>query len=153
MTTSETVAITRRTTTPHPTHVQYSELPPRGSLSKLYLRDNHRLPLIKSIINGDMEHCSHEERKGGEPCAKPCVHKQGLPDKFLYYMDEALGAILDGHPLPVFVAATAPVAERFARITRNDRHIGVYIHEHRLESTDEGLPDLLQPYLNDWSDY
>jgi hypothetical protein len=123
-----------------------------GQLSKMYLGDNHRLQLIKNNVPRDLEQCSPEEHKAGDPCTKPCARKQGLIDKFLYHMDEALGAILVGHPLPVFVLAPAPVAEHFARITRNDQYISVYIHEHCLETTEEELLQHLQPYLDDWSE-
>jgi hypothetical protein len=141
----------RNLTIPRPNHVQYYVLLLSGRLSKMYLGDNHQLQLIKSNINRDMQPCAREEHEKGEPCIKPCVRKQGLLDKFLYHMDEALSVILDSHPLPVFVLAAGQVAETFARITRNDGHIGVYIHEHCLETTEEQLLDLLQPYLNDWS--
>jgi hypothetical protein len=140
----------RDLTTPHPSHVQYYVLLLSGRLSKMYLGDNHRLQLIKSNVFRDREQCSREEHEGGGPCTKPCVCNQSLLDKFLYHMDEALGAILDGHPLPVFVLASEGIADSFSRISRNDRHIAAYIRQYLLETKEEDLLELLQPYLCDW---
>lgn len=142
----------RDLTIPHPDHVQYYVLLLSGQLSKMYLGDNYRLRLIKNNILRDEEPCSREQHRGAETCTQTCKRKQDLLDKFIYHMDEALGAILDGHPLPVFVLASEAIAGHFARITRNDRYIGLYIHEHCLEDTEEELLDLLQPYLGEWSE-
>jgi hypothetical protein len=141
----------RDLTIPHPSHVQYYVLLLGGRLSKMYLGDNHHLQLIKSNVFRDIEKCSPGEHEEGVPCNKPCVRNQDLLDNFLHQMDQALGVILDGHPLPVFVLAPALVAKHFARITSNDRNIGVYIHEQCPVSDEDALLDLLQPYLNDWS--
>jgi hypothetical protein len=141
----------RELSIPHSSHVQYYVLLLSGHQSKMYLGDNYGLQLIKNNEFKEMGQCSRDERNEGEPCDKSCVHKQGPLDQFLYHMDEGLSVILDGHPLPVFVLATAPVAEHFARISRNDPNIGVYIHKDCLGFSEEDLLELLQPYLSEWA--
>jgi len=134
---------------PHTGQVQYYVLLLSGRLSKLYLGDNHHIQLVNNHELQDMGKCSREEHEAGT-CTKPCTRKERLLDKFLYQIDEGLSAALDGHPLPVLVLASAPVAEHFGRITCNDHNISVYIHKHCVDTTEEGILDILQPYLTDW---
>jgi hypothetical protein len=133
-----------------PGPAQYYLLLLSGRLSKVYQGDSHQLQLLDSKVFQDDQPCNREAHKKGDPCVKPCLRKQNLLDRFLHHIDEKLAITLDINPLPVFVLASAPVAEHFARITRNDWYIGAYIHEHRVEASEADLLDLLQPYLRDW---
>ena len=132
------------------TNVPYFALLLSGRQSKMYQSDGLRLKLIKSNGLKPAYAYTHQLPEKVANFSDPAARKEDLLDKFLHHMDEGLSTILDGCPLPVFVIATDRVAGRFSRITRNARHIALYIQKNCLNDTVEELLGTLQPYQNDW---
>lgn len=140
----------RDLTTAGHANVQYLVLLLSGSLSKMYHSDGVRLKLIKNNALKTVYAYLNEVPEKTANFSDPDARKQVMLDKFLHHMDEGLSTILDAYPLPVFVMATDKVLGHFARITRNNRHIAVYIHKNCIGSKEEDILDTLQPYLRDW---
>jgi hypothetical protein len=115
----------------------------RGDGTHLKLIKNNALKTIYAFYN----HVAEPTGNFSDPAAR----KQIILDKFLQQMDEGLSIILNADPLPVFVIATDKVIGHFSAITRNARHIIVSIHKNCINANEQELLDLLQPYLNDWS--
>jgi hypothetical protein len=131
-------------------NVQYLVLLLSDSLSKMYYNDGTRLNLIKNNALETLYDYLQEEPEKTANFSDPGDGKQVMLDKFLHQMDEGLSTILDAYPLPVFVMATDRVLGHFTPITRNDRHIAVYIHKNCINAKEEDILETLHPYLYDW---
>lgn len=66
-------------------------------------------------------------------------HKEALLDKFLLHIDKAMGAILNEHPVPLFVLGTKKVTGHFHKITKHHKAVADYIDGNYNEHT---LPEL-----------
>jgi hypothetical protein len=134
-----------------PSGKEYLLLLLSGCKSKMYLKTNTGLRLIKSNTPQDLYAYLNEvpERTGN--FSDPHERHEVMLNKFLHHMDQGLGAVLKVYPLPVFVAGTDRVTGHFTRITRNDKHIAGYLHKHCMEAKETELEEMLQPLLDDWS--
>lgn len=80
----------------------------------------------------------------------PGERKEIITDKFLQHADKALGNILQGYNLPVFILGTDRILGHFKKITK---HANVLIDHIPGNYEDASVPELqkiLEPYVNDW---
>ncbi|HMI64375.1 MAG TPA: hypothetical protein VK518_25835 [Puia sp.] len=119
--------------------------------SKMYRGDRTHLKLIKNNALKTIYAFYNDVAEPPGNFSDPAARKQIILDKFLQQMDEGLSIILNADPLPVFVVATDKVIGHFSANTRNARHIIASIHKNCINANELELQDLLQPYLNNWS--
>lgn len=80
----------------------------------------------------------------------PEKRKEILLDKFLHQVDERLSAILNQHPLPVFVIGAKRETGHFAGITHNGGQIATTIHGSYSDAPPHELMEILNPYIRSW---
>jgi Bacterial archaeo-eukaryotic release factor family 3 len=71
-------------------------------------------------------------------------------DKFLHYVDNALGNILNAYQIPLFVLGTDKILGHFKKFTKHSSSIIDYVHGNYEELSPLELLKLLQPHVTDW---
>lgn len=140
----------RQLTVPPGGHDPFLLLLLDSKVSRMFHFDGCRLHLIKDNGFHPVYAYTHRLPERVANFTDASSIKEQLLEKFLRHMDDGLSIILETYPLPVFVMGTERVVGHFKGITRNTRHIAVYIHKNGMHATEAGLVDLLQPYMDDW---
>ncbi len=72
------------------------------------------------------------------------------PNDFLRRVDRALGAALRLNPMPLVLVAAEPTASTFRRLSRNTARLAGTVKGNHLNTSTEGLVDLIRPVLRDY---
>jgi len=105
------------------------------------------------LASNTMEHCAacrHDAPEQVGNFSDPSHYKEVLMEKFLHYIDNGLGIILNAYQLPLFVMATERVMGHFRKITRYGNRITGYVHGNFEESPEADIRKAIAPHVVDW---
>lgn len=130
--------------------IEYLILLLNGENSKMYIGNLNELQLIKSNRICDFPQDKNDIAQELPTFITPDNRKEILFYKFLHHMDQGLSLILRAYNLPVFIIAPERVLELFKKLTCNDEKFIALIHGDHVETKEEIVFKILQPYLKDW---